>query len=70
MVGHLEKFSYRVQRKPELSAVSNESEALLVLPCVTPLIAVGAGRFWQQSDLLIVPDRRHFDITFGGKLAD
>lgn len=54
-----EQVSDRLQRKSELPAVSDESEALDVATVVAALIARRARGFWHQPDLLVVADRLH-----------
>ncbi len=56
-VRQIKQLPDRVERKSQLSAVSNECEAIEFSVTIAPLPAFGPTRFRHQTNLLIIPDR-------------
>ena len=66
-VRKLEKHPDALDREPEVARMLNEGQSFPMTATIASLIAFRPLRFWQETDLLIVPDRLDLDASLLGE---
>src|SRR5690606_24250077 len=61
IIRQAEEFADRFERKAEIPRVPNEGQPRLHGTAVKTLVSGAALWLWQQTDLLVIADRWHFD---------